>query len=236
MSATGTPEHEHPMDRLRRAPQGPELSTAGLSVKRRSAIGSADGLRPPLTPSLSDRAGRACGGGGSTRHPVTGPRSAGSSPTAKEREMTRAITGRDVDRTDPRNWRDQAACRKVDPELFFPVEETAAACAQQVAAAKAVCARCPVRRQCLDDALTRQPYGIAGGLTANERRRMHGGVRGWGDHTATRPQDWTRAGMRRSGIAALRAGASVAQVMHQCSASRRTVERWVALTKNGGIR
>lgn len=236
MSATGTGGHEHPMDRLRRAPRGPELRTAGLDIKGRSAIGSADGLRPPLTSSLSGRAGRNCGSGDSTRRPVTGPRSAGSSPTAKERDMTRVITGRDADRTTERNWRDRAACRSVDPELFFPIEENAAACADQVAAAKAVCASCPVRQQCLDDSLTRLPYGVAGGLTASERRRLHGGVRGRGEHALTRSQDWTRAGMRRSGIAALRAGRSVAEVMSLCGASRRTVYRWTAIAKNGGVR
>ncbi|WP_425595355.1 WhiB family transcriptional regulator [Pseudonocardia thermophila] len=149
--------------------------------------------------------------------------------------MTRTITGRDADRTNDRNWRDQAACRGVDPELFFPIEETAAACADQVAAAKAVCAMCPVRQQCLDDALTRLPYGIAGGMTAGERRRLHG-VRGRGEHVLTRAQDWTRAGMRRSAVAALRAGRSVAEVMDLSGASRRTVYRWTALAKDGGAR
>ncbi len=42
--------------------------------------------------------------------------------------------------------------------------------AAQVAVAKAVCARCPVRAACLDEALIRIPYGIAGGLTPEERR------------------------------------------------------------------
>jgi hypothetical protein len=75
-------------------------------------------------------------------------------------------------------WRSRAACRDVDPELFFP---TAAPGTHphttQVRRAKAVCGRCPVRRDCLTDALTRIPYGVAGGLTEDERRNLRRGGR-----------------------------------------------------------
>ena len=56
--------------------------------------------------------------------------------------------------------------------LFFPAAESGPARDAQVAAAKAVCARCPVRAECLAEALARIPYGIAGGLTEHERRRL----------------------------------------------------------------
>jgi hypothetical protein len=65
-----------------------------------------------------------------------------------------------------------AACRGVDPELFFPVAEAGPVLARQVAEAKAVCARCPVRAECLEFALRLLPYGIAGGLTEQERRAL----------------------------------------------------------------
>ena len=42
----------------------------------------------------------------------------------------------------------------------------------QVVAAKRVCAGCPVRPECLTEALVRIPYGIAGGLTEDERRTL----------------------------------------------------------------
>ena len=71
-----------------------------------------------------------------------------------------------------RGWRARAACRGVDPELFFPAAERGPVRAVQVAAAKAVCAGCPVRAECLDEALARIPYGIAGGLTEDERRDL----------------------------------------------------------------
>ena len=69
------------------------------------------------------------------------------------------------------DWRSAAACRSADPELFFPVSAFGQALAQ-VAEAKAICARCPVRRPCLAFAQrTRQAHGIWGGLTEEERRR-----------------------------------------------------------------
>jgi WhiB family redox-sensing transcriptional regulator len=68
-----------------------------------------------------------------------------------------------------RDWRSDAACRSADPELFFPISAFGQAL-EQVAEAKAICARCPVRRQCLAFALrTRQAHGIWGGLTEEER-------------------------------------------------------------------
>ena len=50
-------------------------------------------------------------------------------------------------------WRERAACRSVDPELFFPAAEAGPVYAAQVAAAKRVCAGCPVRAACLAEAL-----------------------------------------------------------------------------------
>lgn len=70
-----------------------------------------------------------------------------------------------------RNWRDRAACRSQDPELWFPVGDSGPALVQ-VAAAKAVCGSCPVAGECLAFALVALPEGIAGGLTAHERRDL----------------------------------------------------------------
>jgi len=69
------------------------------------------------------------------------------------------------------DWRLVAACRSTDPELFFPVSSIGKS-ADDVAAAKAVCGQCLVRRECLAFALrTRQVYGIWGGLSEEERER-----------------------------------------------------------------
>jgi WhiB family transcriptional regulator, redox-sensing transcriptional regulator len=70
------------------------------------------------------------------------------------------------------DWRDCAACRDEDPELFFPIGTTGSAL-RQIEQAKAVCRRCPVVQQCLAWALTSgQDAGIWGGLTPEERREL----------------------------------------------------------------
>ena len=60
------------------------------------------------------------------------------------------------------DWRHHAACLDEDPELFFPVSDRGQG-TRQVALAKAVCARCRVRSECLAYALDdRLKYGIFG--------------------------------------------------------------------------
>ncbi|WP_327071187.1 WhiB family transcriptional regulator [Kitasatospora sp. NBC_01250] len=68
-------------------------------------------------------------------------------------------------------WQLHAACRSADSGLFFhPPGERNPAHDDRDAAAKAVCAGCPVREACLDHALrTRETYGVWGGLSAEER-------------------------------------------------------------------
>jgi WhiB family redox-sensing transcriptional regulator len=67
-------------------------------------------------------------------------------------------------------WRVHAACRDVDPDLFFPVGVTGAAVGH-IAAAKAVCRACTVREECLEFAIsTNQEYGVWGGTSEEERR------------------------------------------------------------------
>lgn len=69
-------------------------------------------------------------------------------------------------------WRDAAACRDEDPELFFAVGEGVAA-QQQIATAKAVCYRCPVMNTCLDWAMKNgQDAGVWGGLDERERHNL----------------------------------------------------------------
>lgn len=70
------------------------------------------------------------------------------------------------------DWRDDAACRHEDPELFFPVGTTGPAITQ-VKAAKTVCNRCPVQEVCLAWALgSGQQAGVWGGLGEDERRSL----------------------------------------------------------------
>jgi WhiB family redox-sensing transcriptional regulator len=74
------------------------------------------------------------------------------------------------------DWQLVAACRGVDSSLFFhPEGERGAARSAREAAAKEVCMRCPVRAECATHALSvREPYGVWGGLTEDEREEMMG--------------------------------------------------------------
>jgi WhiB family redox-sensing transcriptional regulator len=70
------------------------------------------------------------------------------------------------------NWRDRAACRTEEPELFFPAG-TSQPALNQLAEAKSVCRGCPVASECLAWALgTGQNSGVWGGMTEDERRRL----------------------------------------------------------------
>ncbi|WP_033292423.1 WhiB family transcriptional regulator [Amycolatopsis jejuensis] len=69
-------------------------------------------------------------------------------------------------------WLARAACQDEDPELFFPISAIGPG-ARQVEKAKAVCARCPVRAECLTYALDNGlDNGIFGGTTELERRKL----------------------------------------------------------------
>lgn len=64
-------------------------------------------------------------------------------------------------------WTDLANCLGVDPALFFP--ERGASTSE----ARAVCAGCVVRDECLEYALANsEKFGIWGGMSERERRRI----------------------------------------------------------------
>src|SRR6202007_1596399 len=70
------------------------------------------------------------------------------------------------------DWRHHAACRDVDPELFFPIGNTGPALLQ-IDEAKQVCRRCKVMEPCLQWALeSGQDAGVWGGLSEDERRAV----------------------------------------------------------------
>lgn len=64
-------------------------------------------------------------------------------------------------------WRQHAACKGIDPDIFYPHED------EEAEAAKEVCGVCPVRQACLEHALVaRERDGVWGGATERERRRI----------------------------------------------------------------
>ncbi|MFJ6617759.1 WhiB family transcriptional regulator [Kitasatospora sp. NPDC091335] len=75
------------------------------------------------------------------------------------------------------NWQLSAACRTADSTVFFhPENERGTAAEQRDDAAKRVCRRCPVLALCRRHALlTREPYGVWGGLTEHERADLLAG-------------------------------------------------------------
>jgi WhiB family transcriptional regulator, redox-sensing transcriptional regulator len=67
-------------------------------------------------------------------------------------------------------WQDRALCAQTDPEAFFPEK------GGSTREAKKVCRACEVRSDCLEYALTHdERFGIWGGLSERERRRLKRG-------------------------------------------------------------
>jgi WhiB family redox-sensing transcriptional regulator len=73
-------------------------------------------------------------------------------------------------------WQQYAACRGMGAATFFhPHDERDPARSERVAAAKAICERCPALNECRAYALQfREPYGIWGGLSETERASLLG--------------------------------------------------------------
>ena len=92
----------------------------------------------------------------------------------------KAITVKNVVKNTAKKWVEDwtiaAACRGMDPDELF-----VQGAAQN--RAKSVCAACPVRTECLADALdNRVEFGVWGGMTERERRallRRRPDVRSW---------------------------------------------------------
>jgi WhiB family redox-sensing transcriptional regulator len=73
------------------------------------------------------------------------------------------------------DWQLHGLCRGKDSSLFFhPEGERGAARSSRESAAKEICMNCPVQISCADHALkVREPYGVWGGLTEEEREEHH---------------------------------------------------------------
>lgn len=69
------------------------------------------------------------------------------------------------------DWQLRGLCRGKDSSLFFhPEGERGAARAAREQSAKEICLNCPVQKQCSEHALrVREPYGVWGGMTEEER-------------------------------------------------------------------
>ena len=106
-------------------------------------------------------------------------------------------------------WRERAACRGMDLDVFYPER------GESAGPARRVCARCPVCQPCLEYALSnRITHGIWGGLTERERRALR--------------SRWVRATRRerdRDVTAAAAAGYTAAAIGRSFGLSRTSVSR-----------
>jgi WhiB family transcriptional regulator, redox-sensing transcriptional regulator len=70
-------------------------------------------------------------------------------------------------------WQERALCAQTDPEAFFPEK------GGSTREAKRICSGCDVRAECLEYALAHdERFGIWGGLSERERRRLRRGELG----------------------------------------------------------
>lgn len=75
------------------------------------------------------------------------------------------------DQPDQQDWQERALCAQTDPEAFFPEK------GGSTREAKRICAGCEVRAECLEYALAfDERFGIWGGLSERERRRLKRGA------------------------------------------------------------
>lgn len=96
---------------------------------------------------------------------------------ARDRADASERNGPGLEESRSANWRDKAACRHADPDLFFPIGATGPAL-RQINEAKRICQACPVRTTCLAWALDEAvPDGTWGGATEQERRAMRRALR-----------------------------------------------------------
>jgi WhiB family redox-sensing transcriptional regulator len=110
-------------------------------------------------------------------YPATAPALIASAPTGPI--ATPASTA-----APERDWRSDALCTQIDPDLFFPKKGDAG----QAKQARAVCARCPVREQCLTAALEAdERFGIFGGLSVRQRDALKRERNTTGPESTTRP-------------------------------------------------
>lgn len=66
------------------------------------------------------------------------------------------------------SWKSEGACRWVEPELFYPINDA------EAGPAKLVCATCCVQERCGEYAISAREFeGVWGGLTGSERRALH---------------------------------------------------------------
>lgn len=82
----------------------------------------------------------------------------------------------DLGTLEDRAWMRDAACRDLGPEMFYPLEESGRSTSYDEA--RAICAGCPVQRECAEHArLWNEQHGCWAGTSPRERRPKNGELR-----------------------------------------------------------
>ncbi len=77
---------------------------------------------------------------------------------------TRSIEDFDIFNFADNGWRDKAACKSLDTNIFFGSPKS-----ENISLAKKICKNCSVNAECLKSALTYQYHGVWGNTTEEER-------------------------------------------------------------------
>ena len=116
---------------------------------------------------------RILGSVGDTRHTITGPTSIGA-PARPQLSLVPErieVAPATIDPAVDDQWQERALCAQTDPEAFFPEK------GGSTREAKRICMGCEVRDRCLEYALAHdERFGIWGGLSERERRRLKRGI------------------------------------------------------------
>jgi WhiB family redox-sensing transcriptional regulator len=112
---------------------------------------------------------RMLGSVGNTPHTSTGPLS--FAPNGRP-QLSVVPDQMDVEpEPEDDQWQERALCAQTDPEAFFPEK------GGSTREAKRICLGCEVKDACLEYALANdERFGIWGGLSERERRRIKRGV------------------------------------------------------------
>ena len=116
---------------------------------------------------------RLLGSVGSAPHIQTGPIPSGANGRPQLSLVPEQIDsfGDDSDLSEEDQWQERALCAQTDPEAFFPEK------GGSTREAKRICQGCEVKGMCLEYALANdERFGIWGGLSERERRRLKRGI------------------------------------------------------------
>jgi WhiB family transcriptional regulator, redox-sensing transcriptional regulator len=114
---------------------------------------------------------RMLGSVGSTPHTDSGPAQSVATGRPQLSVVPEQIDLEPAIDDEDEQWQERALCAQTDPEAFFPEK------GGSTREAKRICLGCEVKDRCLDYALAHdERFGIWGGLSERERRRLKRGI------------------------------------------------------------